>query len=100
MAVLPSAICTARAPSGRPANLSLVSRGLRDAIEQHFGANSPQRGVREIAFVERVGLVRLRAELVGARRADIAHQPLEVVFVFGEVLAKRVEQRPRSRADC
>ena len=33
-----------------------------------------------------------RRELVGARGADVAHQPLEVVVVLLELLAERVEQ--------
>ena len=89
---MPSAICTARAPTGRPWNLSLVSVTALMRVEQVLGLDPADQGVGEVPLVARVALVALGRPLIGPRVADVAHQRLEVVLGVGEVLAQGLEQ--------
>ena len=75
--------------------LELVLRGRRagDHVEQHLGANSAQAGLGEVPLIAGVGVVGLRRTLVGVRRADLAHQPLEIVLRCHERPGEGVEQR-------
>ena len=66
--------------------------GLANHIQHHFRPHTSDGGMAEVAIVRRVGLVRFRSQLIGARRADIADEALEVVVVAGELLAERIKQ--------
>ena len=95
-AVLPSAICTARAPIGRPANLSLVCVACVDAIEQHFGPDSAQTWRGEVALVECVRVVGLPCRVGRCATCRYRATSLKVVLVFGEMLAPV----PRAAGRC
>ena len=72
-----------RARAERQAAEFLVRlRHLADHVEHHLGPHAADGGVGEIALVVGVGLVRLGRQLIRAARADVAHEPLEVVVVL------------------
>ena len=57
---------------GQAAEFVLRLGDLADAVEHDLGAHAADGGLGEVAVVERVGFVRTRGELVGARVADVA----------------------------
>ncbi len=65
---------------------------LTDAVQESFRLDTAKPTAGKIARIALVALVRLGGELVRARRTDVADQFLEVVFVFGEFLAKLLQQ--------
>ena len=70
------------------AEFVLRFRGLRDAVAEHLGLDPPHAGVGEVPLVAFVAGVGLRRPLIGLREADVADQPLEVVFVFDQLAAQ------------
>ena len=92
MEVLPSAIWTARAPSGQSAEFVRRVGDLADCVEQHFGTQPPQLTFGEIAGLFLVGRIGFRAPLVGVGHADVADDAFEVVVVLAELRRQGAQQ--------
>ena len=80
-----------RARAGGQAFVFLLGLGhLADAVEHDLGAHAADRGLREIAVVERVGFVRARRGLISARSADVAHDVTEIVVILDDLFRQRL----------
>src|SRR5207245_3554459 len=77
---------------GQTGELILRFGHLTDAVQESFRLDTAKPTAGKIARIALVALVRLAGELVRARRTDVADQFLEIIFVFGEFLAKLLQQ--------
>jgi TolB-like protein len=64
---------------------------LRNAVEQHLGADAAYHGFGKVAGVSLVGDVRPGGKLVSAGGADVADELLEIVVVGNEFLREGIQ---------